>query len=342
MNRKITVIRLIIVVGMLMALAGCGTEVDGNEGAVASEQSGENEALAKQEDEQKSSNEMVEEDSSITVTTSFGTYFFDEIPTRIVAVIPADLEILFAIGAGDYVIGRSTSRGPVVPSEASSLEEVGNAHTLDFEKLASLDPDVVIGHGRLNAKDVETVEALGATMLLTAMDSYEDIIDTILMYGQLTGEEEGARKLVESMNDKVNAIKNSHEDDKPKALLVHGTTESFTTLLPNSLVGDIAEIAGIENVATDFPKFEDNPTHAQLSLEHIMVADPEVIYIVTHGEAEEVEASFLKELSTNPAWNNLSAVKNERIFVLPAHLFAVNPGPRVIEAIQFLHNSVER
>ena len=60
--------------------------------------------------------------------------------------------------------------------------------------------------------------------------------------------------------------------------------------------------------------------------------------MITHGSEEKVLAKFRQELSTNPIWQNISAVKNNRVYQLPAPLFSVNPGTQVGESLQIIAN----
>jgi len=107
--------------------------------------------------------------------------------------------------------------------------------------------------------------------------------------------------------------------------------------LPSSYPGNFLDLAGGDNIAAKFPKMDTMPQYAEFSMERIVAADPDVIYLITHGDPAEVKASFKKELESNPAWKNLGAVKSDQFEVLPNDLFAANPGLRAPEAITALN-----
>ncbi len=81
--------------------------------------------------------------------------------------------------------------------------------------------------------------------------------------------------------------------------------------------------------------------YAQLNIERIIEANPQVVYLITHGNPEDVKKGFMEEMKKNPAWNNIDAVKNNHIEILPPHLFSTNPGTNIIDAIEYMANSLK-
>ena len=71
-------------------------------------------------------------------------------------------------------------------------------------------------------------------------------------------------------------------------------------------------------------------------MEYIATQDPEAIFVVTHGDVDAVKNSIDENLGKNPLWQDISAVKNNRVYVLPYQLFAVNPGTNIAKAINIL------
>ncbi|MCD8509869.1 MAG: ABC transporter substrate-binding protein [Bacillus sp. (in: Bacteria)] len=291
--------------------------------------------------------EVTEEDEQaqagpfpLTITDLTGREItFNEQPKRIVTVIPADMEIIYALGG--EVVGRPQASGVVRPEEAAFLEEVGYPRGINFEKVASLQADMFIGHTRLNMDDVPTLETLGLNVVLTQGDSLEDIKNLIRMYGDLLEKHDRAEELVRTIDDKVAEISAINRENPARVLIVFGTPDETMAALPKSLAGNLFELAGAENIAKDLPNLDTYPTYAQLSLERILEANPDVIYFMAHGEANDAKNRFEMDMSQNPAWNNLNAVKNNNIIVLPHELFGTNPGPRIVDALQFLKESLD-
>lgn len=269
-----------------------------------------------------------------TVQTKTGPLTLKKRPSRIVTLSSSDTEIMLALGGN--VVGRSTVLGQVRPPEAAAIPEVGNAHEIRFEKLATLKPDLVVGSPSL-MQHKGTVEKLGATMLFNSHNTYADIQHTIRLYGQVLGREEAAEKLIRDLDAQMKRATQTMPAHKPKAIILYGAPGSFVVALPSSYPGNILELAGGVNAAASFPKLDTMPQYAELSLERIVAANPDAIYLITHGDPEAVLESFKKELESNPVWKNLNAVKNGHYEVLPNDLFAANPGLRIPDAVKHLN-----
>ncbi|OIJ20886.1 hypothetical protein BKP45_07905 [Anaerobacillus alkalidiazotrophicus] len=276
----------------------------------------------------------------MTVTDSAGReLIFESAPHRIATVIPGDMEIIYALGG--ELAARPQSSGEVRPPEAESLDVIGHPHDINFEILASLGVDLFIGHSRVNMKDIETLEALGINVLLSHGDSFEDIIGLINLYGRILDKGSEAEQLIHEIENEINALIGNQPEQPMKTLILFGTVDETMAALPQSLVGSLFELVGTENVASGLPRLDRYPTYAQLSLERVLEANPDVIYFMAHGDPQAVLDNFQSEMSKNPAWNNLTAVKNDNLIILPHSLFGTNPGPRIVESLQYLSESLE-
>ncbi|RKD23225.1 hypothetical protein BEP19_11850 [Ammoniphilus oxalaticus] len=267
------------------------------------------------------------------------TVKFNEPPERIVSLAQGDLEIVYQLGGN--IVGRPTAR--IQPlKELAEVEQVGTAHDVDFEKVVSLKPDLVIGHADLNRKDISTAESLGLKLFLTNGNQFEQIVEMIDQYGTILERKNEASRLIANIQQKREAIEADPLPREIKALIVYGTTESFMAALPSSLSGNLLDIAGGQNIADGLPKVEHYPDYAQLSMEHVIAKDPDVIYFITHGEPEAVKEKFEQELRANPAWRGVKAFKNDQFIFLPFELFGSSPGPKVGESLTFLKESLDQ
>ncbi|WP_308636180.1 ABC transporter substrate-binding protein [Paenibacillus silvisoli] len=267
--------------------------------------------------------------STMTVTTSAGAFTLKKKPSRIVTLSSSDTEIIYSLGG--TVVGRSTAIGNVFPPAAASVPEVGSSHGINFEKLATLKPDLVIASPSLKTQQA-TIEKLGAQVMFNSHNSYSEIQASIRLYGKVLGQESKAAQIIADMNKQVADLKKPAA--KPKTLIVYGAPGSFVVALPTSYPGNFLELAGGKNVASSFKGMDGMPQYAELSLERVVAANPDLILFITHGDAAEVKSSFKKQFETNPAWKSLSAVKNDKFEVLSSDLFAANPGIRAPQAIE--------
>ncbi|WP_434967984.1 ABC transporter substrate-binding protein [Listeria ilorinensis] len=281
--------------------------------------------------------------AALTLTDMAGREVsFEEKPERIVALTNSDMNIIYALGG--TVVGRQTQDASGVdPKEAESATEVGNTHDLNLEKIASVTPDVVVASSEQNQKDVPALEGIGTQVVLTGANSIDEIKKQISTLGKLLDKTDAAAKQIDSITAKEQEITTQQKDKKVRSLLILGAPGSNYAALPTSLSGDILEKAGGVNVAEDFKGVENFPQYAALNIEKIVEADPEVIFLMIHGgDEKETETALRKEMKQNDAWNSTTAVKNDRIVVLPADLFGTNPGIRIDEALTYMADQINQ
>lgn len=275
-------------------------------------------------------------DKGIEVTDSTGqTVTFDETPASVATLSSGDLDMLLALGI--KVDGRPTVQGPP-NKDLEGIAEIGNPHQPNFEKIAEVNPEVIIAAPSFKQHEAN-MERQGTKVVYTTANSVEDIQKTIGLFGQLFDKETEAKTIQDDITSKIEAS-TADKADPIKTLLVYGAPGTYMVALPNSLSGNLLELAGGENIASDFPNEEKYPQYASLSVEKIIERNPEMVMLITHGEPEAVKAAFEGEMLKNPAWKNLDAVKKGNVIVLPSHLFGTNPGTKVVEALDVMKDSL--
>lgn len=259
---------------------------------------------------------------------------FHNVPERIAALSNGDMDIIYALGG--ELVGRPNSTGEETIPQAKDVVQIGTTHEIDLEKLTLARPDVVLGNVQMNSKDVPTIQSLGSQMVLTQAQSVEDIKAQVDLFGEMLQKQDKAKEINTTIDQKITEIKDSASEEKIRVLLVYGAPGTFMAALPNSLSGNLLELAGAENIASNFPNLEAYPQYAQMNTERIVQANPQYILLMSHGNPEEVRVGFMKEMEQNAAWNQLDAVKEGRIEVLPSNLFGTNPGTKVTDALDVL------
>ena len=259
---------------------------------------------------------------------------FDKVPESFATLSMGDMNIIHALGG--KIVGRPDAK-ITLPEDIKKVQVIGNAHQPNFEQIASLKPDVLIANNGFQ-KNVPTVEGQGTKVMISSANSVQDIQKNIELYGTIMKKEDKAKEL----NQKItNQMKTYEKKSDVKALLVYGAPGTYLAALPTSLSGDILEKTGGKNIAADFPKMKEYPQYAQLSVERIIEANPDVIYLITHGDPNSVKKAFEGEMMKNEAWKNLDAVKQNRVVILPPDLFGSNPGTKVTEAMDFMYKSIQ-
>ncbi|MGN4687570.1 ABC transporter substrate-binding protein [Bacillus cereus group sp. MYBK215-1] len=259
---------------------------------------------------------------------------FDKVPESFATLSMGDMDIIHALGG--KIVGRPDTK-LTLPDELKKAQVIGNAHQPNFEQIASLKPDVLVANNGFQ-KNVPTVEGQGTQVIISSANSVQDIQKNIELYGTVMKKEDKAKEINQKMNDQM---KKYEKKSDAKALLVYGAPGTYLAALPTSLSGDILEKTGGKNIASDFPETKEYPQYAQLSVERIIEANPDVIYLITHGDPKSVKKAFEGEMMKNEAWKNLEAVKQNRVVILPPDLFGSNPGTKVTEAMDFMYKSIQ-
>lgn len=309
-------------------LAACGT----NEKAADQEPGKEQTVSA----DVKAEGSEIPGSTGIEVTDLTGRKItFEEPPASAATLSSGDLDMLTALGVD--IAGRPSAQGPVA-DELKDVAEIGNPHQPNFEKIAEINPDVLIAAPSFKQFEAN-MERQGTKIIYTSANSVEDIQQSIELFGKLFGKEQEAQTIQDEIAADI-AESAEQQAEPVKTLLVYGAPGTYLAALPNSLSGNLLELAGGENIASDFPNEEKYPQYASLSIEKIIERNPEMVMLITHGEPEAVKAAFEGEMMKNPAWKNLDAVKAGNVVVLPSHLFGTNPGTKVTEALEVMKESL--
>lgn len=259
-------------------------------------------------------------------------------PKRVVALNASNIDLY--VSAGGTLIGRAaTETLPVsVKATVQQVPIIGLPPNPNLEQIVAMKPDLVLGanippHHAL----IPVLEKAGIPILLQTLGSYQQVVDTLRLYGELTGQpEKNAEELARIQTQYQAAIASTQGKPAPRVLVLWGTTESFSMALPGSFTGDLIKQLGAVNIADQGASNGSVVDYVPISLEFVTKANPEVILFITHSADEQVEEKFRNELANHPAWQGIKAVQQKRVYKLPYHLFAINPGTQVGEAMEVL------
>lgn len=238
-------------------------------------------------------------------------------PERIVSIGPSNTEFLFALGAGDRVVGDDDFSDE--PAAAKTKEHVGGVK-VNLEKVASLKPDLVITV-KFSDGTIEALSQTSAAVLVIDPQGAADVARSATLIGRAIGAD-GA-KLADDIQKQLDALK-AKTDPAPKLKVFHEIDASdpakIYTVGPGSFIDDLIKLAGGTNVfaATKSP-------YPTVSGEEIVRSDPDVIVL---GDA--LYGTTIESLTSRPGWAALTAVKNKRVYA-GLSVFS-RPGPRLGEA----------
>jgi iron complex transport system substrate-binding protein len=256
-------------------------------------------------------------------------------PARIVSTFPSITETLFALGAGDRVVGVSNyCRYPVA---ALSLPKIGTYTKPDPEKIALLRPDLVIIQ-KSAAGLADRLSALGIAHAEVKIGSLADVYSMIGEIGRAVGLGQNAEKLNKDIRSRLDTVrKDTSGRDRPTVLIIVGRTPGMLTNLvavgPGAYLGELLEIAGGRNVLS-----ESAISYPHISLETIVRLNPDVILDLSlMGDANIQEERLRQPWLSH---QELSAIQNSKIFGLASEPL-VTPGPRVVDAVELIRDKIQ-
>jgi len=230
-------------------------------------------------------------------------------PQRIVSIIPSATELLFAVGAAAQVAGVTTYCD--WPPEAKAKPKIGDI-VVDYERLTTLQPDLVVTFWSLTQKTTAEIEGKGYPVFSLESRTLEEIVSSLRTVGALTGHEAQGEKCAAALEARVQA---ASREPGPTFYFEH-TAEPLGTAGPETYTGDALRRAGGRNI------FEDG--WRMIDWESVMARDPEII-LIAHDRTEDFEK--------RAGWNKLRAVKNKRVYFVAKEHF-VYPTPRLADGLE--------
>ena len=250
--------------------------------------------------------------------------FIADPPTRIVSLAPSVTEILFAIGAGDRVVGVTSFCN--FPPEALAKPKVGGAFP-NLEVVLSLKPTLVLAPRDFIRPDmVAKLDQLKIPLFILESNSIEDVLRHIQTVGRMLGRTERSDAVAGDLRRRVTEVKTRTAGaTRPRVFYVLNS-DPLMTAGPGSFIHQLIELAGGTNVAAGAPV-----PYPRLSLEEVIRQDPQVILFPVgdeEGIPDQEQQRWLR-------WPTLSAVKQNRFVRIPSVLLD-RPGPRVVDGLERL------
>ena len=255
----------------------------------------------------------------------------DKKPARIVVTSAGFLEPLHAVGG--EIVGRPDSKNQM-PDWAKNLPSVGAVYQIDVERLLSCAPDLVIVNKGMNERLLPVLEENKIPALVVELKTYDDVKRGLKNFATLSGDVAASDKIIQDMDAEIKAITDKIPKEKLRVAILHSTAQGLTVQLDGSIAGSIVKMFGWENVASGMTPLEKNPDAAPYSMETLAEQNPEIIFVTSMGDIDEIKSNMTKAIEENAAWQAIGAVKNNRLYFLPQDLFLLSPGLRYPEAVK--------
>ncbi|MCL2642646.1 MAG: cobalamin-binding protein [Candidatus Bathyarchaeota archaeon] len=265
----------------------------------------------------------------VTVVDDDGTEVtITVVPQRIVSLAPSITELLFAVGAGDQVVGV-TDFCDYPYNFAQWVTEgkmgtIGNYWQPAIEPIIALDPDLVIASGGGASDEAASkLRNLGYTVIVLNPQTVDDVLDNLEIVGKATGHANEATALISNLRARIDTVTNKVADitNKPKVYVEISATP-LMSVGPGGYLGDLVTLASGINV------FDDALTSwPVVNSESVIAKNPDII-LSTYTP--------LYTFNTRAGWSSINAVANKQLYLLESNNIYVRPGPRFIDALEEL------
>jgi len=221
-------------------------------------------------------------------------------PARIVSLNPTTTEILFAIGAGSRVVGRSTY--DVFPGEAKSVTDVGMPLRPNVEAVLAVHPDLVILYASAdNRPATQRFQQAGVRTLALKIDSIAQFERDTRLLGRLAGDSAVAYTLVDSVAATLDRVQAATKSLPRPTVFIPTWDRPLIAIGGGSFLSQLLDIAGARNIYEDVAA-----PSAVVTIEDVAKRAPD--YVMTSPSAAPT-------IGTDPKWRALSAVRQKHVLV---------------------------
>ena len=271
-------------------------------------------------------------EGGFTVTDMTGREIrLDGTAKKIVALTASDVEIIYALGAGDLLVGRGEYCD--YPAEVMDKPVVKSGAETNLEEILALEPDVVIMATMAQTVDqVNALEDAGVKVVVSDAQNLEGVYTAIELIGRIVGRDEEAAALVKEMQDTFAEIRAKAQDSGKTVYFEVSPLEwGLWAAGKGTFMDELTEICGLQNA------FADVEGWGAVSEEQVFAKDPD--YIVTTSMYWGEGPTPVEEILGRAGWDKLKAVQNQQIFNADSNEIT-RPGPRLMDAVKALYDFV--
>ncbi len=314
MKKTKNLIILLLVIALSFSLTACSKEDNS----------------AQTSNEAEGNGETVKNHFPLTITDFLGREItIEKEPERIVSLAPSVTELIFAVGAGDKVVG--VTEYDTYPEEVKDLPKVGGFKGPNIELITAQEPDIVFASTLSGKEEMETLEKMGIPVVMIEAKSIDNIYESIEMLGKITNKEEKAQTIVNEMKSKIQEISEKVKD-KPKVKVFNLVDINGNwTAGKGTFIHELVNLAGGQNIA------EDTDGWVQYSIEELVSKNPDAIVMPSY-------AGDVETIKNMEGYKETNAVKNNNIYVVSNDDIISRATNRIVlgleEIAKFLHPEV--
>ena len=256
------------------------------------------------------------------------------VPRRVVSLYGSYAEAWAQ--AGGTLVGATEDAVSERGMDLGEAQIIGTTKAPNLERILALDPDLVLLSLDIAAQvsAAEVLEVAGVPCAAFRVDTWQDYARMMDVFTALTGRRDLYEAIVPPMEAAIaQTIASAQAQNAPTVLLLRAYSTGVKAKADDNLAGAMLEDLGCVNIAARQPSLLE-----ELTLEAIVVEDPDCIFISVMGGDEEAALGVVEEtLGQNPAWQGLTAVQEGRVYVLPRDLFHYKPNARWAESYAYLY-----
>jgi len=256
-------------------------------------------------------------------------------PERIVSLAPSTTELLFGLGLSDKTVGSVNYTGYATEVKntitAENITIVGTFNKVNIELVTSLQPDLIVASGAYQQALAEKFTEQGKTVVILNPTKFSGILADITLLGELTGQNENAMALVDSMQSKVDEITAKTSGLSTPSVYVEYFVDKngYSSYGAKSYINELIDMAGGVNVFAGFAG-----QYITTSDEEILKANPAII-VISKGAMSKLSGITPDSIKARESWNQISAVQNNKIYEIDEALLTIW-GPRIVNGLEAL------
>lgn len=276
----------------------------------------------------------VKEESAVTFTDDLGRSVTVEHPERAAALLGSFAQI-WQLAGGEVVAAADDAWEDLQLELGEDTVNLGSTENLSLELLLDAQPDFILAspNRRQNVEWQEMLENIGIPVAYFDVSDFEDYLRVLKICTDITGREDLYEQHGAAVARQIDAVLLRRRTDSPTVLsMVASASMVRAKNSESNVLGAMLKALGCVNIA-DSGDMNLN----DLSMEYILQADPDYIFIVQRGDDEAGMREYVRRfLMEHPAWAQLSAVKNDRVFFMEKTLYNLKPNHRWGEAYEKL------
>ena len=247
-------------------------------------------------------------------------------PQKIVSLTPAETEILFALGAGDRVVGKVEDIANY-PPEAADVPVMGRFDGVDVEQIVDAGADLVLagGSGGTPPDAIERLRAVGIPVLVVYAKDVDGALADVQLTADAVGRSAEGKAMVDEMRGAFDEVAEATADlERPRVFIETGNQPAIYGIADDSVYAEMIELAGGAAVTTG------STTNWEMPVERLVAEDPEIILL-----ADAAYGATAEEIRARPGWDVVTAVRDDAIEPID-DIVLTRPGPRLTEGLQAL------